>query len=153
MGTKVLFLVPPNRMMPNMTNFNLIWPMTPNWEEVKFDIGLFWAILRTIRFFLTTEARWCQIRCCRTNRSKEIVEKAQGTIVLDPSTSWPLDPVATWSENAPQFRCSGLKQLNHTFSERQLIGKRHADKKQPNLAGLFIPAFQNICNSQINSRF
>ena len=92
-GYQNVCLEAPNRMIPNMTNFDLIWPVTPNGREVKFWNGLFWAKVSITRFFPTREARWCQIRWCRANSLEVIIEKRKiWKIVLDPNTFLPLAP-------------------------------------------------------------
>ena len=94
-----VFLVAPNRMISNMTNFYLIWPVTPNWK-VKFWNWLFWIKLGITRLVSTRETRWCQIRCCRTKSSEVMVGKLKvWKIVFDLNIFWPLAPKRlTWDQ-------------------------------------------------------
>ena len=87
-------LVAPNRMITNMTNFDLIWPVTPKLGgRSNFEIVFFLAKMCTTRLFSTRKTRWCQNRCCRTNNSDVIIEKRKvWKIMLDPNTFWPLAP-------------------------------------------------------------
>ena len=62
-------------MLPNMTNFDLIWSVTPNWAGGQILKLAFWAKLGINQFVSTRETWWCQICCCRTNCLEVIVEK------------------------------------------------------------------------------
>ena len=55
---KCFFFVPPNQMMPNMTNVDLIWHVTPNWTgDQILKLAFLGPKLSIIRFFSTRETR------------------------------------------------------------------------------------------------
>ena len=91
-GCQSACIVAPNWMIPNVTNFDLIWAVTHHWAGDRvFFVG---AKMGITRLLLTRKPRWCQTRCCRTNSSEVIVEKCKiwkivfdlSRYILTPST-------------------------------------------------------------------
>ena len=64
-------------MIPNTTSFDLTWPVTPNWAGNQILKLVFLEKLGIIRFVLTSETLWCQIRYSWTNRAEVIVENVR----------------------------------------------------------------------------
>ena len=74
MGTKVFALWSRIEWSIGVTNFDLNGPVTPNWTGGQILNFFFCAKFSITRFVSTRKIRWCQIRCCRTNSSKVIVD-------------------------------------------------------------------------------
>ena len=89
-------LIAPNRMICNMTQFDLTWP----WPQVKFSNWPFGVKMGIIRIVLTRETQRRQNHRPRPNRSEVMNEKRKlKNLVFEFGKHWPLEvKPLTWGQ-------------------------------------------------------